>query len=263
MPHRFGSTLPATTFADYISIFSRFPLRGFYARGEPREYPQPFTPSIWRPGHDFMNRTSMTAGSNFTVGEYNALLRCQEDVLAGRIDDEYFIKFISDPNSSIDVSSPELFHWLALAQHYNNGQRHPTRLIDLTRDPFVALYFAVVSEPGQNGFVYYFRNNFNEIRPDRVIVRGSTFLDVLEVSDPGDRWPAHPDENTLNVGRTPFPNRRIEAQRGAFCWTRGNEIDCYRGGALIIEIESQHKPRILDELGHLNYEDHTLFPRRT
>lgn len=260
MPHSKGTTLPATCLEEFISIFVKFPLPSFYARGEPKEYETLFLPSIWRDGHEFHDRSPINNNTNFTRGELEALKKCQRNLFSGELSDEYFLKFINDPAAPIDVESVELLQWAALAQHYNHNQCHPTRLIDITRDPLVALYFAVESEPEESGFVYYFKHNFNEITPKKVLKHGGTYLDVLEVSDPDDKYPCKPNEETLAVARTPFPNRRVEAQRGAFCWTRGTGFSCHKG-ALMIEIEPAYKATILEELERLNYSDYALFPK--
>lgn len=258
MPHSKSTTLPARSVEEFISNFIKFPLEGFYARGEPKEYETLFLPSIWRKDHDFKDKTPINDSTSFTKGELSSLKKCQEKLLSGKLTDEYFLKFIDDPAAEIDVTSNNLLHWAALAQHYNRNKCHPTRLIDITRDPLVALYFAVNSEPEESGFVCYFKDNYNEITPDKIIKFGGTYFDVLEVGSPGDR-PCHPNDDTLAVARTPFPNRRIEAQRGAFCWTRQIDISCHKG-SLIIEIASDYKETILTELKRLNYDDYTLFP---
>lgn len=259
MTHRRGTTLPITSVNKFISIFIKFPLNGFYARGEPKEYDTLFLPSIWRDGHKFDDKTPVNNNTSFTDGELKSLNQCQKDVLSGKLVDEYFLKFIKNPEDPINLESEDLFQWAALAQHYNRNQCHPTRLIDITRDPLVALYFAVSSHHDKSGFVYYFKDNFNEINSNKIINRGGTYLDVLEVSSPGDRHPFRPKDDTLAVARTPFPNRRIEAQRGAFCWTRGIEFSCYKG-SLIIEINPELKEKILEELRRLNYDDYSIFP---
>jgi hypothetical protein len=126
MSHSKGSTLPATSVEEFISTFVKFPQEGFYARGEPKEYETLFLPSIWRGGHDFEDKTPINDSTTLTIGELTSLKKCQESLLTGSLTDEYFLKFIDDPEGEIDITSSNLLHWAALAQHYNNNQCHPT-----------------------------------------------------------------------------------------------------------------------------------------
>lgn len=258
MAHSKGSTLIAKSVDEFISMFVEYPLAGFYARGEPKDYETSFLPSIWRKGHQFEDKTPLGDSTTFTQGELAALHKCQESVLSGQLTDDYFLKFIDDAKAEIDLKSHNLLHWAALAQHYNREQSHPTRLIDLTRDPLVALYFAVNKKPKNSGFVHYFTDNFNEVSDIENVKFRGTYFDIHEVRSP-DGYPCHPNDDTLAIARTPFPNRRVEAQRGVFGWTRQIDIGCRRGG-LIIEIPSDAKETVLEQLRRLNYDDYTLLP---
>ncbi|WP_448874422.1 FRG domain-containing protein [Desulfobulbus propionicus] len=255
-----GSTIPIYSLDDFAdAINNRYLISDWYFRGEPNEYDRPFLPSVWRTGHAYTDQTPLQPETSFSVGELSALKQCQSDLISGTIEDTTFIKYFQNPSDPIDLSSVDFVSWLGLAQHYNQGQRYPTRLVDITRDPYVGLYFAVSSNFDSPGYVFAFKDNFNELGNVGTISQsGSTFLDVLKIDGKGG-LSYHPQDVTLNLMEPPFPNKRLEAQKGVFIWNRaigGN----YRTGGFSFEIHPENKKDILNNLKTIGYDDSTLFP---
>ena len=58
--------------------------------------------------------------------------------------------FMTDAASYINLSPDDMFRWLQYAQHFGT----PTRLLDWTANPLVALYFACSNHPEDDGKVY-------------------------------------------------------------------------------------------------------------
>ena len=139
------------------------------------------------------------------------------------------------------------------------GQRYPTRLIDISTDPYVGLYFAVEKDFSESGFVFVFNYNFNDLDEAGIISgNGATFLDVLRI-DGNDGLPYHPHDDTLNLMKSPFPNQRINAQSGLFIWNRAIGANYFTGG-FPFEIRAEHKKGILNELDSKGYNQDRLFP---
>ncbi|MGO9246664.1 MAG: FRG domain-containing protein [Verrucomicrobiia bacterium] len=62
----------------------------------------------------------------------------------------FFKRFVQNATSHLHDRPQSEWEWLFLMQHY----RVPTRLLDWTESPLVALYFAVVDSPKQDGAVW-------------------------------------------------------------------------------------------------------------
>lgn len=255
-----GSSIPIVSLDDFeYKITNTYPVSDWYFRGEPREYDRPFLPSIWRSGHAYTDQTPIAPDTSFTHGELAALHQCQSDIVSGALADVVFTKYFEDLAAQIDLANVDIFNWLALAQHYNQDQRYPTRLVDITTDPFVGLYFAAMSGSDQPGFVFVFESNFNDLEvAGKISSQGHTFLDVLKI-DGADGLPYHPQETTLNLLRPPFPNARLKAQSGSFIWNRGIANNYFTGG-FPFEIPPDKKPAIVEALNQRGYDNQTLFP---
>ncbi len=250
----------ANSICEYIELLSIIHVGHFFARGEPQEYSVPWQPSIWRNDHDFDDDSPVSVG-NFSVGELAALTACQADFLSGQLSDRYFDSFTEDPSNPIALDSIDLLNWIALAQHYNSNQRYPTRLLDVSTDPFVALFFAVNDYPEDDGVVIYERiggsnNDLSNLPATETL---GNFLEIVRIEG-SDGLPYHPQEDTVNFIRPPLPNRRTEAQRGAFVWTRGSSGSLMRGNGMAISIPSSSKIEIKVHLSKLTYFREALFP---
>ncbi len=159
MPHNHGSTLIVSSIPEFMETVIKFP-NFKYARGESKEFKTPFLPKVWREDMTNFDKSTVNENSTFTKGELAILQNCQTEFLNGKLQDPYFDRIIENPEKDINLENEDLLHWTALAQHYGK----PTRLVDLTGDLLVGLYFAVIGNPKESGFVYYFKENFNEIQ---------------------------------------------------------------------------------------------------
>ena len=252
-----NSTITVSSVPEYIQKIITFP-NFKYARGEPREYEKPFLPSIWRPSYTHIDRTPISKSSEFTIGELEIINGFQQKVISGEIYDSYFKTFIGDIEAEIDIRSESLWHWTSLAQHYDE----PTRLVDVTSDCLAALYFASEKHDDLPGYVHIFQHNFNEVNRDNLgqVEFGDSFFDLIAIKDYIDgRHPVEPKSDTTAVILPSFPNRRVEAQKGCFCFTRGVGIQAYWGGQLTFEVSNKAKIRM--ELQRLGYTDETIYPQ--
>lgn len=255
--YKMNSTIPVSSVADYIQNIITFPNFKF-ARGEPKEYDQPFFPSIWRPSNSHIDKTPISNSSEFTVGELDVLQKFQKKIQSGEIYDPYSKMFMGNINNEIDVRSESLWHWASLAQHYGE----PTRLVDITSDSLAALYFASEKHDELPGYVHIFQQSFNEINRNNIekVEFGDSFFDLMTIKDEIDyRYPVDPISSDITSVISPsFPNRRVEVQKGYFCFTRAIGIRAYWGGQLTFEVSNKDNIRM--ELQRLGYTHETIYP---
>ncbi len=245
-------------FVSLIAIHRQFKL----GRGEPRAYEKGCYPSVWRKGHRFADRTPVRTGSSFTRGELEALKACERDFQDGNLDDRFIRRLENLPAVEDCIDTEDLLVWAALAQHYNDEMQYPTRLLDLTSDPLVALFFAVCSQPDENGFVFAFHGNYNRLfEAARREPPGQCFDITLFWNEQGHKFTLN--ANTVMVFEPSFPNQRLAVQRGHFGFTRGIDQHLMNLSPLIYEIPYERKESIVQALEGLNVSEEWLFPKTT
>lgn len=137
---------------------------------------------------------------------------------------------------------------IALLQHYGT----PTRLLDVSFSPLVALYFASASHPDVDGFVFAHFHNFLDVtRATSVRSLGR----LLQMERFGDYWPR---PNTLLLYRPEWHNTRSAAQSGAFLFTKG--FTPYLWGSVAFRIPASSKPQIQKQLTRFAITSEHLFP---
>lgn len=242
-------------------------------RGEAKEYLTPAMPLLARHNNLDLSRIEPDFADKEFSFPIGILTKAEEVILselrASPPDDPYFHKLVGSPDDPA---------WLALARHHG----HPTRLLDVTWDIFVALYFACGDLSEEYGYVFAFIEPWD---PDSNRSKKPDSIKRLLDAALGDSIPAYRDADKTDPGVltkhahqlestwqiryshaylwecTAVLNERMVAQRGAFLW-RGDPkesiLRCSGSNPFIFRIHPQAKPKILDRLKKLGLSEKSL-----
>ena len=133
--------------ADYIREIETYPSFEFFYRGESKKY---------------LNLTASGLRYHEHGFEYS-----KKEYPLNKILDEYYREVVPS------MKNIEIENFIAFAQHFGV----PTPLLDITKSPLVALYFACEDDFEEDGFIYLFGNDFIDITK---IVQNFTNQNILE-----------------------------------------------------------------------------------
>ena len=195
-----------------------------------------------------------------------SVMRNREDYL----NEELYIKecIRQYPEEFINMSKVDM---LIKMQHYGV----PTRLLDLTKNPLIALYFACVSDPNKDGVVYavsgpvarssdLYVNAITECvfnhksHGNMYIKKCSLKIDGVDLSE--DSVKSIINSETPIIFEASLTNARIKNQNGYFA--------IYRGEKNCKEIKFQHKifvkkeckEQIIHQLSMIGIDSKYIFP---
>lgn len=232
-------------------------------RGESMEHASPALPALGRRANEF---DLSPIEDDFDDGNYKFPLRiltkAEEEIInqvqGKQPSDPYFYKLVT---SNDDPA------WFALARH--NG--FLTRLLDVTINIMVGIYFACISNPLEDGYLFAFVEVWN---PEKNRQKPPTHYADLFDAALGDMIPAYRDANidvpdTLAKNSKKLANsissrantvylyecdtalnKRMVAQQGAFIWRGDPKMDLLDGnpGVFAFRIPAAGKANLLSEL---------------
>ncbi|WP_214648075.1 FRG domain-containing protein [Ruegeria lacuscaerulensis] len=266
------------TIADFFELINPYlgPASRWWFRGEKKVYSAPSLPGFARdyvqtpggqpPTKDINDLELVEPPGQDATGQpvlLTCLTRQELDVIKcfqnSAPSDEYYEKLVGD--------DPNHAGWLIFAQHY--GMK--TRLVDVSTDPLVALYFASDPSSDTDGRVWMY--------PDPPSIHGihppNTMHDAFEPAIADKKGLAFAQNGRLHeyhkshagnllISSTflfnfEAPNRRVIAQRGKFLWS-GSPLHPLTQGGIGVNIPANSKIGIRNALSAMSINEDELFP---
>lgn len=262
----------ATLGAVLDTVAERLPCEMWF-RGESMEFPVPANPAFARSTGlntspievNYANGDLSFPLRLLTVGEREVVESLQRSPPA----DPYFPSLLKHPDHPA---------WFALARHHG----HPTRLLDVSRDLLVALFFACSDHQDRDGFIFAYVDLWNPERsaPGRI----TDYRDLYDAAL-GDSIPTYRDHETQFPGTlaqhakmlaqeahsvrrrmaylfecNDVINERMIAQRGAFIWRGDPTLSLFDGvpNVFAFRVRSGAKAGIVQRLDVLGINATTL-----
>tara|TARA_R110000744_G_scaffold249450_2_gene365713 strand:+ start:360 stop:1235 length:876 start_codon:yes stop_codon:yes gene_type:complete len=157
--------------------------------------------------------------------------------------DEFFIKMVDLNTDNVG--------WLSYAQHYGIS----TRLVDITENPLVALYFACNQHQQNDGWIFMYTTQFESMEYENYKEMFNGALgdqSALEYYKNGKINEYKPNGFRPVIKfpvliKIPQPNDRVLRQKGAFIWS-AEPFRPLLEGTIVLKIKAESKGAILSEL---------------
>lgn len=255
------SVMNLVEFIESIQYFTNHDGRHKWLyRGEPFLYEQPCTPTLYRQHTSF---SKYHTNKNITHEEIEAIKTCQSKYDRNKIKDRYLEAFLP-------LIHTEDVNWLPLARHFGFS----TRLLDVTVNPLVALYFACSElhqgeiDENNDAFVYVFQSdsfrpvnsrNTQQRTPSDYPPIPISYLDLYDVDS---QFTSNNFDELPYLFESSIPQERLQAQAGRFIFWKSLESDLLlkKQQIIPIRINASKKSIILKELSVLGITYETLFP---
>lgn len=251
-----------STLGEFTNIVSQYFKRRendtWLFRGESHLFKKPLVPSLLRDNIALTNK--QCPDKTITDIEIQEIQNCQTSLNAGEIEDRYLRAFLP-------LMHKDDVNWLPLARHFE----YKTRLLDVTVNPLVALYFACIKPhegpiaEDDDAFVYAFLSgSFRPVNSGNAEQLTQSDFPPIPISyydlyDVDKKFDVQFDELPY-LFKPNIPQERLQAQAGRFLFWRSLKPILYERQIIPIRICATEKTKILNDLTAFGITKSTLFP---
>lgn len=226
----------------------------FWLRGESKQYKKPdgtITSCMSTFSRDYNETNSTLHIEPIKKNNIDVILSCItneeieiiENFKNSHPEDEYFTKIVDLNTNKVG--------WLAYAQHYNQ----PTRLLDISADPLVALYFACSKNFESNGWIFLYPTTMESFEYDdyyKMFDGAIIDREALTFYNEGMIDNYNPKRSQELISQPVLiqiqdPNKRMIKQKGAFVWS-AKPFHPLLEGTIVLKVRADRKKEILKEL---------------
>lgn len=146
------------------------------------------------------------------------------------------------------------FEWLFLAQHYGL----PTRLLDWSTNPLVALFFAVEKEDDKDGAIYMIQRMVTD-QYDIFDFRTANYTEEKK-KEPSSVFAIQSNQGEVIFIRPKYKDRRYQNQRSVFSCPRDPYAPLHLEGITQIVFDKNLKPRLRERLKKMGVSASFIYP---
>ncbi|MDF3196590.1 FRG domain-containing protein [Pseudomonas sp. 1928-m] len=170
------------------------------------------------------------------------------------LEDDFIAEFKRLSIPELEAIPNNELEWLFLAQHYGL----PTRLLDWSTNPLVALFFAAEKEDDKDGAIYMVSRMVTD-QYELFDFRTADYT-AERRKEPAGIFAIQPTQGEVIFVRPKYKDRRYQNQKSVFSCPRDPYTPLQLDGMRCIEFDKNLKPRLRERLKKMGVSTSFIYP---